>query len=272
MKRVIALVMAVLMLGVLFVGCSQNNDKPATITGPNDLYGAKIGVQEATTGDIYVRENFTVAPEGVDDFVPAQVFPFKSGVNAALDLSNGMVDAVVIDALPAQRLVAQHTDLMILDQELTVEEYGIAIRKEDTELLANINAAIAAMKADGTYDALLAKYMPEDGSAPVVEAVDFGDSDEVLVMGTNAEFAPFEYKNEFGNIVGFDVEMAAYIARFMGKRLVIEDMNFDATLFALKTGTVDIVVAGMTATEERKLEVNFSDSYFSASQVIIVKK
>lgn len=94
---------------------------------------------------------------------------------------------------------------------------------------------------------------------------------EVLVMGTNAEFPPFEYK-ENNEIVGFDIEIAKIIAEELGMELKIEDMAFDGLLPALQSGKVDFVIAGMTVTEDRKKNVDFSESYFNASQVIIVKK
>ena len=94
---------------------------------------------------------------------------------------------------------------------------------------------------------------------------------EVLVMGTNAEFPPFEYK-ENNEIVGFDIEIAKIIAEELGMELKIEDMAFDGLLPALQSGKVDFVIAGMTVDEERKKNVDFSESYFNASQVIIVKK
>ncbi|NLM49342.1 MAG: transporter substrate-binding domain-containing protein [Clostridiaceae bacterium] len=94
---------------------------------------------------------------------------------------------------------------------------------------------------------------------------------EVLVMGTNAEFPPFEYK-ENNEIVGFDIEIAKIIAEELGMELKIEDMVFDGLLPALQSGKVDFVIAGMTVTEDRKKNVDFSESYFNASQVIIVKK
>ena len=94
---------------------------------------------------------------------------------------------------------------------------------------------------------------------------------EVLVMGTNAEFPPFEYK-ENNEIVGFDIEIAKIIAEELGMELKIEDMVFDGLLPALQSGKVDFVIAGMTVDEERKKNVDFSESYFNASQVVIVKK
>ena len=93
----------------------------------------------------------------------------------------------------------------------------------------------------------------------------------VLVMGTNATFKPFEYK-EGDKVVGFDAELASEIAKEMGAELKIEDMSFDGLLPALESGQIDLAVAGMSVTEERAKNALFSDSYYVASQQIIVKE
>lgn len=93
----------------------------------------------------------------------------------------------------------------------------------------------------------------------------------VLVMATNAEFPPYEYY-EGGKIVGIDAEIAAAIADKLGMTLRIDDMQFDATLVALQNGQADIAMAGMTVTEDRLQNVNFSDTYAEGHQVIIVKE
>ena len=92
---------------------------------------------------------------------------------------------------------------------------------------------------------------------------------EKLYVGTNAEFPPFEYLEE-GKVVGFDIDFINAIGEVMGKEIVVKDMSFDGLLPALQTNKVDVVVAGMTATEERKKAVNFSQPYYSANQVIIL--
>lgn len=92
-----------------------------------------------------------------------------------------------------------------------------------------------------------------------------------LIMATNAEFPPYEYR-EGENIVGIDVEIATAIAESMGKELSIEDINFDAIIPAVTSGKADMGVAGMTVTEDRLKNVDFSDTYCKASQVIIVRK
>lgn len=93
-----------------------------------------------------------------------------------------------------------------------------------------------------------------------------------LVMGTNAAFEPFEYRNDQNEIVGFDVDVAKLIAGKDGKELKVEDMNFDSLIGALEAERIDMAIAGMSVTEERKLSVDFSDPYYTSKQVIVVKK
>lgn len=111
----------------------------------------------------------------------------------------------------------------------------------------------------------------EETEAPAEEAGDAAETAEggVLVMGTNAEFPPYEYY-EGQEIVGIDAEMAAAVAEKLGMELQIEDMAFDSLIAALSSGKVDMVAAGMTVTEERLASVNFSDTYATGVQVIIV--
>lgn len=96
------------------------------------------------------------------------------------------------------------------------------------------------------------------------------DESNTIILGTNAEFEPFEYRDGM-DIVGFDIEIAEKIAEKLGKELVVEDLAFDALITTLNSGKVDFVIAGMTETPERATQVDFSDSYFTSKQMIIVK-
>lgn len=91
-----------------------------------------------------------------------------------------------------------------------------------------------------------------------------------LVMATNAEFPPYEYK-EGDKIVGIDAEIMQAIAEKLGMELVIEDIDFDAIIPSVQSGKADVGAAGMTVTDERLMEVDFSDTYATAKQVVIVK-
>lgn len=95
--------------------------------------------------------------------------------------------------------------------------------------------------------------------------------EDTIVMATNAAFPPYEFY-EGETIVGIDAEIAAAIAAKLGKTLVIEDMEFSSIITAVQSGSVDFGMAGMTITEDRLLEVDFSSSYANGVQVIIVKE
>ena len=92
-----------------------------------------------------------------------------------------------------------------------------------------------------------------------------------LVMSTNAAFPPYEMTTDDGGFEGIDVEIAEAIANKLGLELVIDDMDFDAALLAVQQNKSDIVMAGVTVNEDRKLVMAFSDTYASSKQVIIVK-
>lgn len=99
--------------------------------------------------------------------------------------------------------------------------------------------------------------------------------EETLVFGTNAEFPPFEFiaaNGVIGQFDGIDIAIADKIAKDNGMKAEISNMEFDSLLIALENGQVDAVIAGMTVTDERKEKVDFSTSYYKATQVMIVKE
>ena len=233
-----------------------------TITGADDLKDARVGVQEGTTGDLYVSDEM-----GVE-----KVSRFKRALDATMDLKNGKLDAVVVDDLVAKKLIANSDELKILPEELTKEEYAIAVKKDNAELTGKINDALKVMESDGTIQKIYDAYVQEDEAALAeLQAKPEPAGDTALIMGTNAEFPPFEFKDDAGKVAGYDVEIAKEIARQTGMSLSIEDMAFDSLIAALSSGKIDMVIAGMTVTDERKQNVDFSDNYYKASQVIIVK-
>lgn len=118
----------------------------------DDLADVMIGVQQGTTGDIYCT----------GDFGEDHVQKFLTGADAVAALVAGKVDCVVIDNNPAKAFVEANEGLVILDTEYSVEDYAIAIALENTELLEKVNAALAELIADGTVDAIIAKYIPVD--------------------------------------------------------------------------------------------------------------
>ena len=120
------------------------------IAGPDDLKGVTVGVQLGTTGDIYVSD---LEADGTT------VERYNKGFEAVQALSQGKIDAVVIDGEPAKTFVSETEGLKILDEAFTVEEYAIAVKKGNTELLDKVNGALETLKDNGTLDEIVAKYI-----------------------------------------------------------------------------------------------------------------
>ena len=124
------------------------------IASIDDMTGKMIGVQRGTTGDQYCSAS-------VEDggFGEENVTRYDNGLTAVQALNNGQVDCVVIDNAPAQEFVAANPGLKILDTEYANEEYAIGVAKGNTQLLDAINTAIAELRADGTIQSILDKYI-----------------------------------------------------------------------------------------------------------------
>lgn len=181
--------------------------------------------------------------------------------------------ALVMVAVLAIAMVAcggnggNDVQLKILDTEYTVEDYAICIAKENTDLLEMVNKALDELTADGTAKAIVDKYISGVDHDLTFQADVEGK--EEIHMATNAQFPPYEYYDG-DKIVGIDAEMAAAIADKIGMKLVIDDMDFEAIITAVQTGKSDFGMAGMTVNEDRLKNINFSKSYATGIQSIIV--
>lgn len=236
------------------------------IAALEDLKGKTVGVQLGTTGDIYMSD------EVGGDLDIAGVEQYNKAADAVQALLSNKIDAVCIDDQVAKKFVEANADaLTILDTAYAVEDYAACVSKDNTALTEQFNAAIAELKADGTLDAILDKYINKtEGAAGYVSAVtDYPNG--TLTMATNAAFEPYEYV-ESGEIIGIDAEFAKAICDKLGCGLVIEDMEFDSIIPAVQSGKADFGMAGMTVTEERLQNIDFSDSYCTGVQSIIVRK
>lgn len=152
--------------------------------------------------------------------------------------------------------------------DLTSEQYAFGVDKDQPELLEEVNTFIKEIKEDGTLDAICEKYFG-DGEPTAVTSAALDDSKDQLVVATNASFAPFEY-TEGDKYLGIDMEIAALLADKLGKELVINNMEFESVCLSVGQHKCDIAMAGLTVNEKRKAQVTFSDSYYEASQRLVV--
>ena len=265
MRKILALILVLVLASVSFAA-----EAPAKLNNINQLKTEKLAAQRGTVGQF-------LAEDLLGDKKSEMLTTYEKYVDAISALLQGKVRAVIMDEMPAKRFLASVEGLAIMNEPLSEENYAMGFRKGNTELLAQVNKALAEIKADGTLDAIFKKYyetfLAGDSSSIKPEDIDFnkGAKGGKLVVGTEAGFAPYELKVGSG-FIGIDVEMCAAIAKKLDKELVIINMNFDALPMAVSTNKVDLICAGITVTEERKENMDFSDNYVvGAKQVALVK-
>ena len=174
----------------------------------------------------------------------------------------------------------------VIDIKLTEEEYAFAVQKGDTELLGKLNAFMTKIRENGQFEEIINKYFGDGTPSPVTSATEMKTDGTQLIVATNAAFEPFEYKSG-ENYLGIDMEIMALFAKELGKELYINNMEFDAVCLAVSAqggtykdedgndvavtgGICDVAAAGLTVSEKRKEILDFSDSYYDASQMLIV--
>ena len=260
MKKFAALLLTAAMT-VAMVGCGSSV-AANTVNSKDDLPGKKIGVQLGTTGD---ADATAYEDEG------STVERYNKGSDEIQELKTYKIDCVIIDKQPAEAFVEKNDDLKILDDTFDAEEYAICIAKDNTDLTDEFNKAIEELKADGTIDTIISNYIgDETGEHPYVTPDGTEYPNGKLTMATNAQFEPYEYYDE-DNVVVIDADIAKAICDKLGYELEIEDMEFDAIIAAVSSGKADFGAAGMTVTEDRLKNIDFTDTYATASQVIVVR-
>lgn len=255
MKRIITLVLAAaLLLGL--AACSQT--EKVKISTAEDLKGKTIGVQLGTTGD-------DIATKDVE---AKEVERYTRFVDAITALKQKKIDCIIMDRDTADAYLKNNTDLMQLDVGFEPEQYAIAVKKGDQELLDVVNKVIAQMKSDGSLAGSFEAHEGEAGPAPDLNK---GGSAGVLIVGTESGFPPYEYPSG-DTIAGVDMDIMSSIAKELSMELEIEDMPFESLIAALTSGKIKAIAAGMTINEERLVNVDFSDPYVDASQVVVIRK
>ena len=242
MKKIIALTLALVLCLGLFAACGAKET------------GAKIAAQKGTTSFMYAEKLANTKTTSYDTFALA-----------AKDMINGNAEYLFVDKTTAKSLQKEIDGLKIIEIALSSENYGIGIDKNQADLKTKIDNILVEKEAE--INAIKEKYM--NGEEAKYVGVTSGTKDgnkaaEQLVVATNAEFAPWEYK-EGNKYYGIDMEIAQLIANELGLELVIDDMEFDAVVFAVGNLDVDIAISGITISEEENSNILFSAPYYTLS-------
>lgn len=152
--------------------------------------------------------------------------------------------------------------------------YAIAFPK-GSELKEEFNKELKAMIDNGEMDELIKKWLDSESDDKAIEEMESNTaSGKVLKMATSADYAPFEYIDTegSGDYVGLDIEIAKIITNKLGYGLEIQDMDFGGLIAALQNGQADFVMAAMSATDERKESVDFSEVYYTSKHYVLSNK
>lgn len=248
---------------VFLTSCgSQDGGVGKTVRSAKDLKGATIGVQLGTTSDVLATE---LEKKGNG----TKVERYTKGADAIQALRQGKIDCVMTDEAPAKAFMRVNPSLRILPGEFDKSSMAICVAKGDEKLLRMFNWAIRSLKEDGIIDTIVNRHVAgHQAVAYHSQDVKYIDA-EPLRFATNATFEPFEYYQN-GNVVGIDVDVAHAIGDKIGRKVEVTDMEFDAIIASVQTGKADAGIAGITVTEERKKNIDFTDAYTEVRQVVVV--
>ncbi len=254
----VAVIAMVVSLFFAPAGC----DKKEKITRLSQLEGKEFAVPTGTAADKLVLSRFP----------NARFKYFNSVLDAALAVRTGKADAAAYDEPILKNIAARNQGLKVLPEMITRDAYGLAVRPDSPELKKTIDQVISELKKSGEYEAMMQRWFPKTGDpAPMPSFPTDGDKG-VLTFGTAAITEPFSFMDGSRNIVGFDIELASYVARKLGMKLEVLNMDFGAMIPALSAGKVDMIGACITITGERAKKVLFSEPYYNGGIAALVKE
>lgn len=256
-KFAVILMMLALTAGVCFA-------EGLGISKPSEFVNYKVGTQRGTIAE-------GIAKNMLGEKAKEQLTTYEKATDVVQALKVGKIQCAIMDEAPAKQFVKNDPEVLtILPEALTVEQYAIGFKQGNKDLLEAVNKALAEIKADGSLDAIMLKYK-EDPTAAKPEDIDLhvGAEGGKLYVGTESGFPPYDIKVGDG-YTGIDIEMCALIAGKLNKELVIIAYPFDSLFMAVNSGKVDMICAGITVNEERKMFTDFSEPYENASQVGLI--
>jgi polar amino acid transport system substrate-binding protein len=253
-------------LALLFAICclatSCNKQTELIIRTPDDAAKARIGVLTGSIGEAIAKSRW---PQ-------ADVQTFDDIMNAIAAIDARKLDAVITSIPAANQVAKRHTDLYVVPEPLDQENTCVAVAKGSDELLRQVNQIIADLKADGTLADMRKRWLKPDLSPYVIPNIELPKTGTPLKIGVAATREPLSFVDADGNVTGHDGELARRIAARLHRPIEFQNMKFLALIPALKSGKIDMVVTGMSATDERRKSVDFSDSYFDNAQVLLTIK
>ena len=259
MKHVTRMTGLLMAAALLLAGCGQD---ALVISQVDDASHARIAVNMGSTGEALAKNRF---PEG-------DVQTFADPMDSVAAMKAGQIDAIVMPYPAAYQVVKRNADLVVLPEQMSKEDSAIAVRQGNPELLAAVNGFIRALQADGTLADMKRRWIKQDLSPYEEPEIAVPTTGVPLRIGVAATREPTSFIDATGRVSGHDGELARRLGAKLGRPIEFLDAKFMALIPALQSGKIDLIVTGMTATDERRKFVDFSDIYFANAQVLLVRK
>lgn len=230
-------------------------------TSISDLADKKIGV---VTGTIFAITLPPILPD-------ATFLEFNAYADVIPALANGKIDTFPVDESIYKAMLWEGNKFDRIDESIAVSDYGMIFPKgERLQLQAQINEYLAQTKADGTHDALEAKWFGDSEPTEFASYEDLEGTNGTIIIGIASDSKPFVYRKN-GKLAGFDIDFITAFAQAYGYKLQFEDTAFAAIMAGVCSGKYDMGMSGVTITDERKEEVDFSDIYHTEDLVFVVR-
>jgi len=241
---------------------TNNAARSGEITQLQQINGKRICVLPGSAGEMAARKHF-----------PASSFEvLVASADAALAVKTGKADAFVYDKSVLQNIADKNPDLAIIKEPVSKLEVAVALNKQNTALLADMNAALGKLKEQGVLKNLRSKWVDSNYTVtPLLPAHKSGQLHGVLKMGTCATLEPFSFQSN-GTLTGLDIELSQLIGELLGKKIVIVDMAFEGLIPALQSGKIDFALSNFNVTEERKKTINFTVPYIENDISALVRR
>lgn len=223
-----------------------------------DLRGKRIAVQLGTVYDLFAASTFP----------GAQVMQFNTFQEVTLAVSAGKADAGLSDLDTFNEVKRANPDLVTFGKPIFTSAVAAGFAKSSKDLRASFNAFVKSIRENGKHADMVDRWMTRrDTRMPEIES---SSTNGTLVVGISSGGFPFAAVQD-GELAGFDIEVARRFATYIGKEPRLLDHDFGALIPALASGKIDVIIADMFVTDERRKQIDFSDPYFEQESVAFTR-
>jgi len=248
-----------LAFAALLTACDNVEDRQ--INSVDDVATARIGV---TSGS-------TTAQLAYERFPNATISEFADYADIIGALKANHIDATVTVTANANLIVQKNRDLKVIETTLREEPTCAAVAKGNTKLLNQLNAIIDDIRADGTLADMSRRWFKKEPGPYEHHDYRVPAEGDVLKVGVSATREPMSFVDAEGRVTGHDGELARLFAERLNRPIEFVNSRWDALIPALESGKVDIIVTGMSYTDERAKRIDFTDTYYTNRLVLLVR-